>query len=174
MSKTKKIILSAILLSLLIVLSRFLSLKTQFLVISFSFVPIMISAILLGPKYSLLIAGLGDLIGALLFPFGLYFPGFTLSAAATGLIYGLIIYIPTDKKVSDLNFFIRLVISSVLVLGLINTLITPMWLALLYGNAYLIIVASRVATQIIMLPIQVTVVFTLYKLLRPAMQRYLK
>lgn len=174
MSKTKKIILSAILLALLIVLSRFLSLKTQFLVISFSFVPIMISAILLGPKYSLLIAGLGDLIGALLFPFGLYFPGFTLSAAITGLIYGLVIYIPTDKKISDLNFIIRLAISSMLVLGIVNILITPIWLHLLYGKAYLIVISSRVIAQVIMLPIQVTVIFTLYKFLKSVIEKYLK
>ncbi len=83
MSKTKKIVLAGILLALLLVLSRFLSIKTPILVISFSFVPIMMSAILLGPKYSTLIAALGDLIGALLFPFGAYFPGYTLSQALT-------------------------------------------------------------------------------------------
>lgn len=53
MSKNKKIILSAMLLALLIVLSRFLSIETQFLVLSFSFIPIMMSAIWLGPKYSM-------------------------------------------------------------------------------------------------------------------------
>ncbi len=47
MSKLKKIVLSALLLALLIVLSRFLSIKTPLLVISFSFIPIMLSAMLL-------------------------------------------------------------------------------------------------------------------------------
>lgn len=46
-SKLKKIILSAMLLAILIVLSRFLSIKTSILVISFAFVPIMIAAIYL-------------------------------------------------------------------------------------------------------------------------------
>ena len=80
-SKLKKIIFAAMLLAVLIVLSRFLSIKTSLLVISLSFIPIMIGAIYLGPKYSTLIAALGDLIGALLFPFGTYFVGFTISAA---------------------------------------------------------------------------------------------
>ncbi len=44
MSKLKKIIMSAMLLAMLIVLSRFLSVKTPLLVISFSFIPIIISA----------------------------------------------------------------------------------------------------------------------------------
>ena len=78
-TKTKKLILSAMFLAVLLILSRFLSVKTSLLVISFSFIPIMISAIYLGPKYSTLIAALGDLIGALLFPFGTYFVGFTIS-----------------------------------------------------------------------------------------------
>jgi len=80
------------LLVLLIVLSRFLSIETQFLVLGFSFILIMLSAVWLGPKYSLVIAGLGDLIGAILFPFGAYFPGFTLSAIISGFIYGIFLY----------------------------------------------------------------------------------
>ncbi len=87
MSKIKKIILSAMLLAILIILSRFISIKTQILVISFSFIPIMMSAIWLGPKYSTLISALGDLLGSLLFPFGPYFPGFTVSSAISGLVY---------------------------------------------------------------------------------------
>lgn len=62
MSKIKKIILSAMLLAILIILNRFISIKTEVLVISFSFIPMMISAIWLGPKYSTIIALLGDLI----------------------------------------------------------------------------------------------------------------
>lgn len=95
-TKTKKIILSAMLLAVLLILSRFLSVKTSLLVISFSFIPIMISAIYLGPKYSTLIAALGDLIGALLFPFGTYFVGFTISAGLIR-IYLWNILIPKPK-----------------------------------------------------------------------------
>lgn len=75
MSKIKKIILASMLLTILIILNRFVSIKTEVLVISFSFVPIMMSAIWLGFKYSTAIALLGDLLGAILFPFGPYFPG---------------------------------------------------------------------------------------------------
>ena len=50
MSKLKKIILSALLLAILVVLSRFISIKTPILVISFSFIPIMLAAILLRSK----------------------------------------------------------------------------------------------------------------------------
>ena len=47
LAKSKKIILSAMLLSILLVLSRFLSIKSSFLVISFSFIPMMLAGIYL-------------------------------------------------------------------------------------------------------------------------------
>ena len=97
LTKSKKIILSAMLLSILIVLSRFFSIKSSFLVISFSFIPMMLAAIYLGPKYAAIITGLGDLIGAILFPFGAYFPGFTISSAIIGFIYGYS-YTKNQKK----------------------------------------------------------------------------
>lgn len=173
MKKSKKIILSAMLLALVIILSRFVSIETQFLVISLDFIPIMICAILLGPKYSTLIAVLGDLIGAILFPFGSYFPGFTISAGIRGLIYGLILYNKSGEEFSNLNFLIRLTVSSILVLGVVNIFITSFWLNMLYGKAYFTIVATRVTTQVIMLPIQIITVFSLNKFIKPVVNKYL-
>lgn len=173
MSKNKKIILSAMLLALLIVLSRFLSIETQFLVLSFSFVPIMMSAIWLGPKYSTMIAALGDLIGALLFPFGAYFPGFTLSAALSGFIYGLFLYSKNNTNTSNKKFLFKLITSSILALGLINIFITSFWLHMLYGKAYVAIISTRAVSQIIMLPIQVVIIFMLNKFLNPILDKYL-
>ena len=173
MSKTKKIILSAMLLAVSIILSRFISIKTQLLVISLNFIPIMLSAIWLGPKYSTLIAALSDLIGAILFPFGSYFPGFTLSAAITGLVYGLFLYKKSGEEITEIKFILKLIISSVLVLGIVNILITSVWLHMLYGSAFAVIISSRVLTQLIMLPIQVITIFLLEKALRPITNKYL-
>ena len=116
LTKSKKIILSAMLLSILIVLSRFFSIKSSFLVISFSFIPMMLAGIYLGPKYAATIAGLGDLIGAILFPFGAYFPGFTISSALIGFIYGIFLYKKPEESRKDFKFIIQLIISSILVL----------------------------------------------------------
>lgn len=178
MSKSKKIILSAFLLALLIVLSRFASIQTQLLVISTSFIPIMMSAIWLGPKYSTLIAALGDLIGAILFPFGTYFPGFTLSAAISGWIYGIFLYqnpVGGDDHIAPIKwkFILKLTISSVLVLGIVNIFITSMWLHILYEKAYLAIIATRILAQVIMLPIQIITIYLLEKFTRPFVKKYL-
>ena len=62
MSKNKKIILSAIFLALLIILSRILSIKTPVVKISFAFIPTMLCAIWLGPKWTVLVNVFGDII----------------------------------------------------------------------------------------------------------------
>lgn len=172
MSKIKKIVLSAMLLAVLIILSRFISIKTEILVISLSFIPIMMSAMWLGYKYSMLIALLGDFIGAILFPFGPYFPGFTLSAAISGALYGIFLY-NKGGQLENKKLLIRLVFSSAFVLFVINVFLTSFWIHILYGKAYFAIMASRIVTQVIMLPIQVITIYMIERFTRPLINIYL-
>lgn len=172
MSKIKKNILAAMLLAMLIILNRFVSIKTEVLVISFTFLPMMLSAIWLGPKYSTIIALLGDFIGAILFPFGPYFPGFTISSALSGLIYGLFLY-NKGNEMSNKKLLISLIISSVIQLILVNIFVTSLWIHILYGKAYLAIMASRTITQLVMIPIHVISIYVLEKFSRPYIKKYL-
>lgn len=172
MSKTKKIILSGLLLGILIALSRFISIKTPILVISLSFLPIMISAYILGPVYSCLIAALGDLIGALLFPFGEYFVGFTIIQALVGLVYGLFLY-NKNELYTGKSLLIRLILSSIVVLGVIELLMMTTMLHFLYGKAFIAIMLGRLTTKLIMLPIQIIVIYFLSKYIKQLSEKYL-
>lgn len=172
-TKTKKLILSAMFLSILLVLSRFLSIKTSFLVISFSFIPIMLCSIYLGPKYSLVVAALGDLIGALIFPFGAYFPGFTITAGLMGFIYGIFLYKNPNKKIKNKTFIFKLVLSSLIVLIGVKVIMESAFLNIMYGKAYIAVVLTRITTQVIALPIQVVTIYLLEKALRPFAQKYI-
>ena len=172
MSKLKKIILASLLLATYIVLNRFISIKTELLVISFSFIPIMMSAIWLGPKYSTAIAAHGDLLSALIFPFGPYFPGFTVSNALTGLIYGLFLY-NHGEKLPTKKLLIMLILSSCINFVAIRLLLTSLWINILYGKAFFVVLASRVIAELIMVPIQVVAIFGLEKFSRPYIQKYL-
>lgn len=172
MSKIKKIVLSSMLLAILIIFSRFISIKTEILVISLSFIPIIMSAIWLGYKYSALIALLGDLIGAILFPFGPYFPGFTLSATISGIIYGIFLY-NKGSQLTSKRLIIRLILSSMLVLFGVNIFLTSFWIHILYGKAYIVVIASRAITQLVMLPLQVITIYAIEKFTRPFINTYL-
>lgn len=157
MSKLKKLILAGLLLATTIVLNRFLSIKTPILVISFSYIPIMLSAIMLGPWYTMLIAGFADLIGALLFPFGAYFVGYTISAVISGLIYGLFLY--RKKEFSNKSFILRLILSTLIVLIVCNCLLNTIWIYITTKEALFAILPTRLLKQLIMLPIQVVSIY---------------
>lgn len=82
----------ALLIAAEIVLSRFLSFSQLTIKFSFAFVAVMLAGRYYGPIGGALCGGLADLLGALLFPIGAYHPGFTLTAALCGALYGACFY----------------------------------------------------------------------------------
>ena len=88
----RQLTVSALLIALDVVFTRVLAINTPLMKIGLGFTAVALSAMLYGPFWAALTAALGDLIGALLFPTGAYFPGFTVTAALTGLIFGLYLY----------------------------------------------------------------------------------
>lgn len=174
MRTNKKIILTAILLALLIILSRFLSIKTPIMKISFAFVPTMLCAVWLGPKWTILLNVLGDVIGATLFPTGPYFVGYTISTAIAGLIYGLLLYKKEGKEYSDTNFLVRLIIATALVAVICNMGLNTLWSVITTGDAFLALLGQRVVKQLIMIPIHVVVIFFLEKVLRKPFDKYVR
>ena len=109
----------------------------------------------------------------MLFPFGPYFPGFTISSGLMGLVYGLFLYKKPQKKEKDIKYILKLIISSIIVLFGIKIFLESAFLNILYGKAYFAVVTSRLVTQSIMLPIQVITIFLLEKSLRPFALKYL-
>ena len=81
----RQLTLSALLVALDVVFSRVLAINTPLMKIGLGFAAVAVSAMLYGPAWAALTAALGDLIGALLFPTGAYYWGFTATAASIGL-----------------------------------------------------------------------------------------
>lgn len=174
MSRNKKIILSALLLATSIILSRFLSIRTPIVTIGFSFVPLMLSAIWLGPKWTVLMAVLGDLIGATLFPSGAFFIGYTITAAVTALIYGLLLYKKEENTFTEKAFIIRIILSSILVTVIGNMLLNTLWLNITTGKAFMVLMSARIVKELIMIPIKVVVMLVLERALRKPFNKYLR
>lgn len=173
MSRNKKIILTAILLAMLIILSRFLSIKTPILKISFAFVPTMLCAVWLGPKWTVLLNVLGDIIGATLFPTGPYFVGYTISTAIAGFIYGMFLYRKEENSYSDKQFFIRLILSTVLVSIIVNMGLNTLWTSITTGKAFMVLFWTRIIKQLIMIPIHIIVILFIEKGLRSPFYKYM-
>jgi ECF transporter S component (folate family) len=132
--------------ALSVVLSKLISINISFLRIGFGFLPIAILAIMYGPVWAGAGYALADLIGAFLFPTGPFNPGFTLSAALTGIIFGLVLY---KKKVT----FVRALAASALVALIVNLLINTYWLTFILGKGYTVLLASRAVKELVSIPV---------------------
>ena len=149
---TKKLITLGLLVAMDVVLTRFLSLNAWNTRIGFGFVPLVIAAILYGPLPAGIVGALADFIGAILFPTGPYFPGFTFSMFLMGLVFGFLIH-------KDQPFW-KIVVAVVITQFGISLFLTTYWIHMLYGAKYVPLLATRVvqsgiisAAQIIVIPI---------------------
>lgn len=146
----------ALLLAIEIILSRFLSVSAWNVKIGFSFIPVALAALLYGPAAGSIIAGLGDFIGALLFPIGAYFPGFTVTALCTGWVLGALLH----KKQSLTRILCAVVINQFIFSLLINSL----WISLLYSAPYQPLLSIRIVQCFVLTPMQVAGILLLVKL----------
>lgn len=133
----------ALLTAMQIVMARFLAIPlTQSIRFSLSFIPVVIAARRFGVMGGVLVYGLGDFLGAIIFPTtGAYFPGFTLSAAVSGLIYGLYL----AKK----GGAVRIILSTITSQLVCTLLLNSYWISYLYGTDYSTVFLSRIPQAII-------------------------
>ncbi len=121
-----KIILTALLIAINIILERVPALKGVSSHISLSVITLGFAAVYLGVGYTIALAALGDLLGALILPFGAYNPLFTLTNAASGLIIGLFLH----KKATAPNIVIGVAVNKAVCTLILNSL----WVAIFYSG----------------------------------------
>lgn len=172
-SRLKKIIFTAILLALTIVLSRFLSIKTPLMKLSFEFLPTMICATWLGWKWTVLMKVLADLIGATLFPSGAFFIGYTITAAVAGLIYGLLLYRPAPTHPSYRQYVLRVAVALVLVALIANLALNTVWTSMTSGQAFWPLLAGRIYKNLITVPVNFGIFLAIEALLRKPLTQVL-
>lgn len=146
-NKTIKLAMLALLIALQVVLSRFLSINLQFLKIGFSFIPVMFAGYLYGTSGGVVVALVSDLIGAILFPSGAFFPGFTVTAALSGFIYG----ISFGGKCSTAKIVAGITAEQVICSLLLNT----WWLSILYGSSFTALLATRIWQVLVMVFVEI-------------------
>ena len=152
----KTMIHVAVLVALEVILSRFLSIPTQFMKIGFAFVPLAVCGMLFGPWWAALCGGLADFLGAILFPIGPYFPGFTLSNALVGMMFGYCLY----QKFSGWKHIAKAAVVNNVVISL---LISTYWLHLLYGSPYLGLLPTRLGQSGVMIVLEFVVIRLIQK-----------
>lgn len=151
-SNTKKLVLTAMLIAMEIVLTRFLSIQLPAIRISFGFIPIVVIAILYGPLFAGLAAAIADFIGVTLFAPFAPFPGFVATAFAAGIVYGLLLY---NKPKS----WLRICLGAGIVVIIIQLGIDTQWVSMTMPGdepvPYVALLPIRSIRTAIMLPAQI-------------------
>ncbi|MBR2559621.1 MAG: folate family ECF transporter S component [Firmicutes bacterium] len=154
---TKDLVIMAVLIAVEIVLSRFLSISAWNTKIGFAFVPVVIAAVLLGPVYAGIVGAVADLLGAVLFPIGAYFPGFTLTAFLTGLVYGLFLH--KEQTIP------RVIGAVAINQGILSLFLNTFWISVLYGSPFKPLLITRLPQTGILTVVQIVVIIVIAKVI---------
>lgn len=149
-SKTHRLVIMALLVAISIILSRFLSIAAWNLKIGFAFVPVALAGMILGPIPAAIVAAVADFLGAILFPIGQFFPGFTLTAFLNGLLYGIFLYKKADMK--------SVVLSAVITQILGSLLLNTFWISMLYGTPFWALLPTRIMQVCFMTVVEIIVI----------------
>lgn len=158
LSDIRVLTVSAMMLALSTILGFLKVPVTELIELRFAYLPIACTGMLFGPAVGAIVGGMSDILGFIVKPTGPYFPGFTITAAAAGAIYGLFLYGKeiSWKRVAAAHFVRTIVVSFIL---------NPLWLSLLYGYGFWAVITARFVKTIVMFPIETAL---LYFILRPA------
>lgn len=152
-----KLVFTSILIALNIILERFLAYSVWNQSISFSFVTVAFAAAFFGAPYAVAVGGLGDIIGAVLFPIGAYFPGFTAVNILTALCTAYFIH----RNATIPKIVVSVVINKVVGTLLLNTI----WIAILYRggiDAFPAVAVTRIPQAIIMAVVEIIVITVIF------------
>lgn len=176
---TKRLVIIAMLTAIEIVLSRFCSISAWNLKIGFGFAPVLVAAMLYGPIEAAAVGGLADFLGAVLFPIGPYFPGFTITAALTGAVFGAFLKrrpektrdLPSESEGSaerkSFGFGARLVVSVLINQLVLSLLLNTLWISVLYGSPFVPLLATRIVQCAVMVPVQIVTAVAIHKIKLP-------
>ncbi|OOB78188.1 MAG: hypothetical protein ATN33_01270 [Epulopiscium sp. Nele67-Bin001] len=161
---TREIVIMGVLIAMKIILSRYLSINLGNTIrINFGFVGTAIMATFFGPMWTAIGCGAGEVLGFFLFSTGAFHPGFTFSAMVSGFIYGILLY---NKHFSWWRIILIQVLSLVIITFGLNTI----WLSLLYGDSYIAVLSTRIAVNLITLPINIVLLGLTSKFLLPQLR----
>lgn len=154
--KTRAISMMGLLIALHIILTRYISIETPFMRISFVFIAIGFMGLFFNPLFAGLGNALADFLGITLFSKSAapFFPGFTVSAFLSGMIYSLFLH---NKKVTLPRLLLLELVISVVIELILNTV----WLYILLGPGILAQIPVRITKILIMYPIKVIILYIL-------------
>ncbi|MDO4621828.1 MAG: folate family ECF transporter S component [Eubacteriales bacterium] len=164
LSNIKILTTSAMLLAMAVIFGFLKVPITPTLEIRFTMIPIAVAGTLFGPVVGGIVGALSDIVAYLVKPTGPFFPGFTITAAIGGVIFGLMLH---KKKITVVRMLIANALYSLIVGMILNTLM----LAILYGylgdmTKFMAMFIGRVPKELLMIPINTALILIIHRALK--------
>ena len=129
-----------------------------YLRIGFSGLPNQAVDFILGPAAGAIFGAAMDIIKLSLRPSGMYFPGYTLSAALGAAIYGSFFY---RRPVT----WRSVICAHLLVKVFVNIGCNTLWHSMLFGKAFMVLLPPRVLANLISLPVDAVLTYFMLRFL---------
>ena len=161
--------ISAMLIALGVVLSVLIIPLSNITEITLTGLPIAVGGYLFGPWMGFIIGALIDVCGFLAVPRGPFFPGFTLSTALVGLIYGLFLYCGIWEKKSqrqsllrdgNKGLALRVVLAHLVKTVSISFLLNCYLLSVFYGMNFKAVFLGSIPKEAITFPIDAFLIYS--------------
>lgn len=166
---TQRLVFLGLMAALNVVLSRFsVQLSSEVRLSVLGFLPMAMAGMLLGPGYGAAVGAIGDVLNFLLFThvYGGYFPGYTLTAALSGMWYGLVLH---GKPVTWKRAL--LAVLPVIALGEIG--LNSVWVYMMYYKTFWVKLPLRIITNVIEMPVKTLLLMGTTRLISRIPKRYL-
>lgn len=162
--KPQTIVVTAMMIAMNIALSSMHVYLTPQMRVSFGFLTNAITGMLYGPVVAATAGAVGDVLSYLIRPDGAYFPGFTITAALGGLIYGFFLY----RRPMNLP---RAIAAKASISFLLNVLLNTFWMVVLYGKSFTALFPVRLTKNLMLLPIEVALLYVVGKAVQKITRR---
>lgn len=150
---TQNLVICGLMAALAVVLSYVASVDVgPYIRIGFSGIPNRIIEFLFGPIVGAVFGGTLDILKYLIKPSGPFFFGFTFDAMLAGIIYGSLLY----KKPIKLW---RIAFAELLTKLIVNCGFNTLWISMLYGKGFFLMLPARILKNAVMLPIDTAILF---------------
>lgn len=157
--RVRALAMIAMLLALQIILGAMTLQLDSSIQITFDYLPLCVTAFFFGPVPAMLSGALSDLLSFLIRPTGAFHPGFMLTGALNGLIYGLFFYkISFDRP---WKLILAAALSRLIAVTLCNICLNNLWLLQMYGTGMWARIPGRILKNIIEYPISVLLLLSL-------------
>lgn len=144
----------ALLISLQIVLSRVAAIRIAIgpiegIRLGFGAFPVIFAGIAFGPVAGALVGGLGDIVGFFINPMGPYMPHFTLTAALTGALPGLVVHLSGGRPLTVRRLLLAIAAGQLVS----SVLLVPLFLKQLFGIPLTATVPAKIVGEAINIPL---------------------